>query len=92
MAGYRYKATGDNVSRNDFMDRADLLTERNRLYADNCDLEAECNKLRAIKYELLAALHLIVSALEAPETMRESVALTRLPILKAAIARAEGRS
>ncbi len=68
-------------------------------YAENYEalnkrdmLEAECNKLRATNAELLVALHLIVSALEAPETMRESVALTRLPILKAAIAKAEGRT
>ncbi len=87
VIGYRYKTTGDNVSRNDFMDRADLLIERNRLYADNCDLEAEWNRLRATNAELLAAIKQLIGTSQAsPAEWVKACA-----DVAAAIARAEGK-
>jgi hypothetical protein len=89
MVGYSYRAVGDNVSRNDFMDRADLLIERNRLYADNCDLEAEWNRLRATNAKLLAALReaIDVCAHQVLTPTEEDM----VDQWRAAIARAEGK-
>jgi hypothetical protein len=94
MVGYSYKAVEDNVSCNDFMDRADLLIERNRLYADNCDLEAEWNRLRAINSELLAALKDTVELARKAMTQHGTdaeYADARLEKALTAIAKAEGK-
>jgi hypothetical protein len=126
MVGYSYKATGDNVSCNDFMDLSnarmeekrieflnDALAERQSLLEqvailteERDTLAAEIDQrktahaevlnenflLRLRRDDLLGHLRHLVDALESPQSMKLSLALSRLAYAKEAIARAEGRT